>query len=119
MLELNKIYNTDALSGLKQLPDKSISLFISSPPYWALRSYLSETDPLKSFELGQEPYFKDYIDNLLKVFKEVYRVLRPNGQFYLNLKNKTLKKKLLTPHWIEFTDSFRLFDFKSGKSNKS
>ena len=28
-------------------------------------------------------------------------------------KNKTLKKKLITPHWIEFTEGFKLFDFKS------
>jgi DNA modification methylase len=33
MLELNKIYNTDALEGLKQLDENSIDAIISDPPY--------------------------------------------------------------------------------------
>ena len=32
MLELNKIYNTDALEGLKQLDENSIDAIISDPP---------------------------------------------------------------------------------------
>ena len=33
MLELNQIYNTDALEGLKQLDENSIDAIISDPPY--------------------------------------------------------------------------------------
>ena len=33
MLELNKIYNMDCLEGMKQIPDKSIDLIVSDPPY--------------------------------------------------------------------------------------
>lgn len=43
MLELNRIHNTDALSGLKKLPDESIDMVITSPPYWGLRDYGKET----------------------------------------------------------------------------
>ena len=32
-MELNKIYNVDVLVGLKQLPDESVDLIITSPPY--------------------------------------------------------------------------------------
>lgn len=85
MLELNKIHNLDALTGLKLIPDKSVQLSISSPPYWALRSYLPNEDPLKKYELGQEPKFKDYIENLLLIYKEVYRVLADDGCCFVNL----------------------------------
>lgn len=82
---LNKVTYIDALSGLKSLPDKSISCFISSPPYWALRSYLDDNDPNKKYELGQEPTFKEYLNNLIIIFQEVYRVLRDDGCCFVNL----------------------------------
>ena len=84
-MELNKIHNIDALSGLKQLPDKSINCVVTSPPYWSLRGYLKDEDPNKSLELGREPYFRDYIENLAAIFKEVYRVLRDDGCCFVNL----------------------------------
>lgn len=39
MLELNKIHNTGALSGLGMLDDESVDCVITSPPYWGLRDY--------------------------------------------------------------------------------
>jgi site-specific DNA-methyltransferase (adenine-specific) len=33
MIEINKIYNDDCLNILKQLPDKSIDLLLTDPPY--------------------------------------------------------------------------------------
>ena len=33
MIELNKIYNEDCLEGMKRIPDKSIDLIITDPPY--------------------------------------------------------------------------------------
>jgi site-specific DNA-methyltransferase (adenine-specific) len=32
--ERNQIYNMDCLDGLKQIPDNSIDIAITSPPYW-------------------------------------------------------------------------------------
>lgn len=39
MIELNKIYNMDCVDGMKMLPDNSIDLTITSPPYDNLRTY--------------------------------------------------------------------------------
>ncbi len=36
---INKIYNIDCLTGLKQMDNESVDLFITSPPFWGLRSY--------------------------------------------------------------------------------
>ena len=38
-IELNKIYNEDCLEGMKRIPDNSIDMTITSPPYDKLRSY--------------------------------------------------------------------------------
>jgi DNA modification methylase len=40
-------------------------------------------------------------------------VLKPTGQFYLNLKSGTISKTLITPHWIEFLPEFKQFKLKS------
>lgn len=53
-LELNNIYNLDALEGLKKLDDCSIDCIITSPPYYQLRDYIG-FDINKSYcELAQE-----------------------------------------------------------------
>ena len=39
MIELNKIYNEDCLEGMKRIPDCSIDLTVTSPPYDDLRKY--------------------------------------------------------------------------------
>lgn len=39
MIELNKIYNEDCLSGMKKIPDGSVNLVVTSPPYDNLRKY--------------------------------------------------------------------------------
>ena len=36
-------------------------------------------------EIGQEPTLQEYIDNLMAVIDEIYRVLAPHGTFWLNL----------------------------------
>ena len=39
MIELNRIYKEDCLEGMKQIPDGSIDLTVTSPPYDNLRKY--------------------------------------------------------------------------------
>ena len=79
MLELNKIYNMDCLKGLKQLPDNSINCCVTSPPYWGLRDYGVEG------QIGLESTPEEYVENMVKVFREVKRVLRDDGTLWLNL----------------------------------
>ena len=38
-MELNKIYNEDCLVGMKRIPDGSVDLVVTSPPYDNLRTY--------------------------------------------------------------------------------
>lgn len=81
----NKILCGDTLEVLKQLPDGCIDLVITSPPYYGLRSYLSKEHPNKKKEIGSEDTLEIYIDNLIKVFMEIKRVLKKSGSFFLNI----------------------------------
>lgn len=79
------LHQGDCLTVLKALPDESIDCVVTSPPYFNLRSYLPGEHELKSFEIGSEPTLKEYIDNLVTVFAEVWRVLKPTGTVWLNI----------------------------------
>ena len=58
-------------------------------------------------------FFKLYSDFIDSVFEQYYRVLKKNGQIFFNIKSKTFNKSLRTPHWLEFTNGFQKFIFKS------
>ena len=79
-----KIIEGDVLDALKTLPDESVNLIVTSPPYWGLRSYLPEDHPDKKFEIGLEPTLDEYLDKLLKVTAELKRVLRKDGVMFWN-----------------------------------
>jgi DNA modification methylase len=78
-MKTNVIFNEDCLIGLQKLPDNSIDCCISSPPYWGLRDYGVEG------QIGNENEFTDFINKLAEIYKEVYRVLKPEGTCYVNL----------------------------------
>jgi len=73
MIELNKIYNIDALEGIKQIPDKSIQLVLTDPPFYKLN---------KAWDRGQFKNKEEYINWCVSWFKECYRVLKDDGAFY-------------------------------------
>ena len=73
------IYQGNALEVLKKLPDESVNMCITSPPYWALRDYGVEG------QLGLEPTFQEYINKLCDIFDEVKRVLRKDGTCWVNM----------------------------------
>ena len=87
-MDLNKIYTGHALDVLKTLPECSVNMCITSPPYWGLRDY--KTNPVKwndgwRGELGAEPNFNQYINHLCDVFDEVKRVLKDDGTCWVNI----------------------------------
>lgn len=79
MLEKNKIYLGNCIDILKTFPDKSINCCITSPPYYGLRDYGVDG------QIGNEDTPEKYIENLVKIFEEVKRVLKDDGTLWLNL----------------------------------
>lgn len=78
-LELNKIYKGDVLDVLKTLPDGSVDICITSPPYWGLRDYGVDG------QLGLEPTYVEYLNKLNDIFIEVKRVLKDSGSCWVNI----------------------------------
>jgi DNA modification methylase len=66
------------------LADKSVHCCVTSPPYWGLRRYLPAGDPLAEYEMGGEQTIDDYVAGMVAVFREVWRVLRPDGTLWAN-----------------------------------
>jgi modification methylase len=104
---INQVICGDCLEVMKHIPDKSVDLVLTSPPYENISGagYSAKTKDIL--------FLKLYCEFLDKVFKEYYRILKNTGQMFINLKSRTFNKTLRTPHWIEFTDGFQLFKFKS------
>ena len=84
----------DCRQVLPTLPAQSVNCSVTSPPYFGLRSYLKDDDPRKHLELGNERSPQEYLENLVAVFRQVYRVLADNGTFWLNIGDAFAKKKV-------------------------
>ncbi|MEH7254290.1 site-specific DNA-methyltransferase [Neobacillus niacini] len=82
----------DSLQVLKEIPDESIDFCMTSPPYWNKRKY-------SGGGIGLEKDYRDFIKNLLLICKEIYRVLKPTGSFWLNLGDSYKDKNLLAIPW--------------------
>ena len=74
-----QLYHGNNIDVLKQMESESVDCVVTSPPYWGLRDYGT------SDQLGLEPTPEEYVTNLVKVFQEVHRVLKPSGTVWLNL----------------------------------
>lgn len=61
------------------LRDESVQCIVTSPPYWGLRDY-----GVKG-QLGLEPTPQEYIANMVQVFMECRRVLKPDGVMFVNI----------------------------------
>ena len=74
-----QILQGDCLETLKTLPDGCVQTCVTSPPYWGLRDYGI------AGQLGMESTPADYVDNLVTVFREVWRVMKDDGILWINL----------------------------------
>ena len=67
------------LNVLPTLAAQSVHTCVTSPPYWGLRDYGVDG------QFGLEATPDEYVDNMVAVFREVWRVLRDDGTLWLNL----------------------------------
>ena len=78
-MTLHKIIIGDARKMKKWIKDDSVQLIITSPPYAHIKDYGIDG------QIGFGHSFKEYIDELTKVWKECYRVLQPNCRLIINI----------------------------------
>ena len=84
---MDQILCGDNLELIQQLPDGSIQLVITSPPYFQQRDYGSG--------MGNEKNVNAYIDILLCLFRECVRVLTDDGNIVFNIGDKYQNSNLL------------------------
>lgn len=75
----NDIHCGDAVQTLAQMPESSVHMCMTSPPYYGLRDYGVDG------QIGLEETLSEYISSLLDVAEELRRVLRDDGSWWLNL----------------------------------
>lgn len=75
----------DAFEVMSRLPDGSVDLVLTSPPFLALRSYLPADHPDKAAEIGSEANPAEFIDVLLRLSAEWERLLAPHGTIAIEL----------------------------------
>lgn len=80
MSELQKqwLINGNVLDGIP-LEDETVQCVVTSPPYFNLRDYGIDN------QIGLEESPQEYVEKLVQVFREVKRVLKPDGVVWLNL----------------------------------
>ena len=100
------IVQGDVRASLHTLPPDSIDCVVTSPPYWGLRDYglpavvweahgecdhawASEGNCMRCGawrgQLGLEPSPELYVQHMVEVFRDVRRVLKPQGTAWVNL----------------------------------
>lgn len=67
------------------IPDGSVDLILTSPPFLALRSYLPADHESKHLEIGSESNPAAFIDVLLELTAEWRRILAPHGSLVVEL----------------------------------
>jgi DNA modification methylase len=73
------LYRGDALDVLRELPDESVHAAVTSPPFYGLRNYGVDG------QIGLEETPAEWCASLVAVFRELRRVLRSDGVFWLEI----------------------------------
>ena len=101
---------------MKEVPDESVDLIVTSPPYNIDIQYGNKTEKGKVTESKSVKYSDkmsetEYRNMLASVFAECKRVLKKNGSIWINIKNRYNNGEILTPFWIQ--DYFTEFSLKN------
>lgn len=82
----------NSLEVLRNISDSTVDCCVTSPPYWQKRQYAAGG-------IGLEPTVDEYVDSLFAIIKEVKRVLKPPGAFWLNIDDSYHNKSLMGIPW--------------------
>lgn len=78
MSTLHKLINGDSRQ-MSMIADNSIHLIVTSPPYWQLKDYGTDS------QIGFNQSYEDYINHLNLVWSECYRILQPGCRLCINI----------------------------------
>jgi len=109
----DKVYMADARRML-ELADNSVDLIVTSPPYFNVKDYSKDGrqevqhSERKEGQLGDVADFDAFIAELLVIWRECARVLRPNGKLIINVPLIPMLKREFSTH-----ESRHIFDLNA------
>lgn len=97
--------------SMSELPDDYVHLVVTSPPYYNVKDYSLDGKQEKrkgkkiKGQIGDIDDYEKYLKELTKVWKECYRVLKPNGKLCINVPlMPILKSQRNTHHTRDIVD---------------
>jgi DNA modification methylase len=102
------------------LPDQTVDLIVTSPPYFGLRSYQDGGEHYDG-QIGDEATPTEYLDALIACTREWQRVLKPGGSIFVNLGDSysSGKRKTTKPDTGARRDGFAMVRAQDGARPKS
>jgi DNA modification methylase len=80
------------------LKTNSVDLVVTSPPYFNIRKYKDNGEDLLG-QIGLEDSIHEYLESLWAVTEECIRILKPNGNLFVNMGDKYINKSLAGLPW--------------------
>ena len=71
------LFNGDAFDVMKRMKSSFVDCIVTSPPYYGQRDYGVDG------QIGLESHPSEYLDKLVQVFREAYRLLKPSGSLWI------------------------------------
>jgi len=111
---MNKLIQGDCTKILKELPENSVDLVVTSPPYnnWRnRRTQKNRADYWKRTNIEYDSFSdkmtdKDYMNWQVEIINELVRVIKPTGTICYNHKDRIFNFEVLSPYeWIRKTDA--------------
>jgi len=99
-MEVNKIYNQDCISGMKEIESNTVDLIVTSPPYNLNINYADYNDSMK---------LEMYYNWCREWITESFRVLKDGGRFCLQI--GAFQSQLNEPSYATFTNIFQEIGF--------
>ncbi len=99
----NQVFFKDS-RNMSELPDGSVQLIVTSPPYFNIKDYSKDGYQKNTMgdrvtgQIGDILEYDTYINELLLIWKECERVLRPNGKLVINTPLMPMLKRELDSH---------------------
>lgn len=96
MLELNKIYNEDCITGMKKIDDESIDLLVTDPPYKVTsRGNAGNSGGMLQKKLSMQGNIFEYNDTKPQEYiPEFYRILKDGSHCYIMTNHVNLQSIL-------------------------
>ena len=114
---LNRVFYKNA-QRMDEVPDESVDLIVTSPPYFNVKDYSRDGYQKQNHsaknesQIGDLNDYREFIAELLKVWRECERALKPNGKLVINTPLMPMKKADYSTHYNR-----HVFDLNSDIQN--